>query len=218
MSAATPAPSTPGPEAASPAAASVTQDQNASATAIDKQVLEYLRSRGHKAAEQALLETLEQGGTPDPNGAGPSTSASATISSEDLIKKLAVYTQSTAKSGENALKDATKVLSEMVSMGNSVNIQNIVSSIGDVGAEDILSLDPNDKQEGYRDLESWVEGSLDMYRVRISIHSQFSIHLLSASLNSVRFYSLSLSTSTLTLYNTVSKKLVCTVSFYAHYC
>lgn len=171
MSAATPAPSTPGPEAASPAAASVTQDQNASATAIDKQVLEYLRSRGHKAAEQALLETLEQGGTPDPNGAGPSTSASATISSEDLIKKLAVYTQSTAKSGENALKDATKVLSEMVSMGNSVNIQNIVSSIGDVGAEDILSLDPNDKQEGYRDLESWVEGSLDMYRVRISIHS-----------------------------------------------
>ncbi|KAK7694760.1 hypothetical protein QCA50_001948 [Cerrena zonata] len=160
MSAATPAASSPAPEATSPAP-SVTQDQNASA-AIDRQVLEYLRSRGHKAAEQALSESLEQGGTPDSSGAGPSTSA--TISSDDFIKKLAVYTQSTTKSGENALRDATKVLSDMVSMGNSVNVQNIVSSIGDVGAEDILSLDPNDKQEGYRDLESWVEGSLDMYR------------------------------------------------------
>ena len=174
MSAATPAASTPGAEPTSPTAASVTQDQTNSASAVDRQVLEYLRSRGHKAAEQALLETLEQGSSPDASVAGPSTSA--TISSEDLIKKLAVYSQSSTKAGENALKDATKVLSEVVSMGNSVNVQNIVSSIGDIRAEDLLSLDPNDKQEGYRDLESWVEGSLDMYRVRIIIRHVLSVH------------------------------------------
>ncbi|CAL1695610.1 unnamed protein product [Somion occarium] len=158
MSAITPAASTPGPEAASPATAS--QDANASASSIDRQILEYLRARGHKAAEQALLESLEQGGTPDENKAGPSS----TISTDDLVKKLAIITQKSTKPGDSSLKDASTVLSEMVAIGNSVNIQNLVSSIGNVGAEDILSLDPGDKQEGYRELEAWVEGSLDMYR------------------------------------------------------
>jgi transcription initiation factor TFIID subunit 5 len=50
-------------------------------------------------------------------------------------------------------------------MGNPPNIQNLIASIGPVGAEEILSLDPTDKQEGFRDLEAWVDGSLDMYRV-----------------------------------------------------
>ncbi|GLB36081.1 putative WD40 associated region in TFIID subunit, NTD2 domain [Lyophyllum shimeji] len=49
-------------------------------------------------------------------------------------------------------------------MGNPSNIQNLIASIGSVGAEEILSLDPTDKQEGFRELEAWVDGSLDMYR------------------------------------------------------
>ncbi|KAJ3552076.1 hypothetical protein NM688_g4350 [Phlebia brevispora] len=49
-------------------------------------------------------------------------------------------------------------------MGNPANIQSLIASIGPVGAEEILSLDPTDKQEGFRELEAWVDGSLDMYR------------------------------------------------------
>ena len=57
------------------------------------------------------------------------------------------------------------MLQELTAMGNPANIQNLIASIGSVGAEEILSLDPTDKQEGFRELEAWVDGSLDMYRV-----------------------------------------------------
>ncbi|KAH8835724.1 TFIID and SAGA subunit [Flagelloscypha sp. PMI_526] len=49
-------------------------------------------------------------------------------------------------------------------MGNPTNIQNLIASIGAVGAEEILYQDPSDRHEGFKELESWVDGSLDMYR------------------------------------------------------
>lgn len=129
----------------------------------DRQVLQYLRSRGHVAAEKALLQSLDSDASPDDK--------TDTISSEEFLKNIAVFVQKASKSGENALKDSANVLQELTAMGNPSSIQNLISSLGSVGAEEILSLDPTDKQEGFRELEAWVEGSLDMYKVYASVQA-----------------------------------------------
>lgn len=151
MSAATPAPSSSGgvsPTTVGP------QDSNT----IDRLVLEYLHARGHKRAEATLQETLEAGTTED---------VEKTVSSDELVKALAVFAQKPSRPGENVLKDNINVLQELTTMGNPPNIQNLIASLGGVGAEEILSVDPTDKQEGFKELEAWVEGSLDMYKVRV---------------------------------------------------
>ncbi|KAI0961679.1 hypothetical protein AcW1_000701 [Taiwanofungus camphoratus] len=161
MSATTPTTSTPdGPSSANVNPTSTASDPSTNSSATDRLVLEYLRARGHKAAEQALLETLD-GVSLDDKGKQTDTS---TISAEELLKRLNVFAQKSARPGENVFKDAASVLQELAAMGNNTNIQNLLASIGPIGAEEILSLDPNDKQEGFRELEAWVDGSLDMYR------------------------------------------------------
>ncbi|KAF9015089.1 TFIID and SAGA subunit [Cyathus striatus] len=113
-------------------------------------VYDYLISRGHSAAARA--SPVDRGKTVE------------TVSAEELVKSLAVFAQKPSKPGENILKDSASVLQELSAMGNSASIQSLISSIGSVGAEELLSLDPTDKQEGFRELEAWVDGSLDMYR------------------------------------------------------
>lgn len=161
MSGTTPAASSQSPDVTSPVAPA-SQDSSQSTSAADRLVLEYLRSRGHNAAEQALQEALD-GSSAEEKGKRPE------ISTEDLIKGLAVYAQKPSKPGENIFKETTTVLQELTAMGNPTSIQNLVASLGSVGAEEILSLDPTDKQEGFRELEAWVDGSLDMYRVKLHV-------------------------------------------------
>ncbi len=163
MSTPTPAAST--PEVASPTVAANAEPASSSGSVsiADRAVLDYLRSRGWTAAEKLVRESLEGQGTSSDSGAGPSTSS--TISAESFSKRNAVYSQDGRTSGANALRDSSTVLQELGSMGNPPNIQNLIASIGSVGAEEVLSLDPTDKQEGFRELEAWVDGSLDMYRV-----------------------------------------------------
>lgn len=160
MSAETPA-SSQSPFAPSP---SNPKDSVQNASAEEKAVLEYLRSRGHSAAEKALLSDIEAG-SPDDSS---SKQQQETIAANELVKTLAVFAQKPSRPGENVFKDPSSVLQELQTMGNPTNIQNLIASIGSVGAEEILSLDPIDKQEGFRELEAWVDGSLDMYRVRSS--------------------------------------------------
>ena len=153
------APATPTASAAPNTAA----ESSTGLSQTDQLVLDYLRTRGYQAAEQAFRDSLQASSSTE---AKPSTPTS--ISSDDLAKKIAVYAQKPGKpAGENALKDSATVLSELGTMGNPSNIQNLIASIGPVGSEEILSLDPTDKQEGFRELEAWVDGSLDMYRVRL---------------------------------------------------
>lgn len=167
MSDATPAGDSSSPEESSPQPTTAPDTlQNASTT--DRLVLEYLRARGHSSAEQALLEALENGD--QDKGKRPEVT---TMSSDEVVKKLAVYAQKPSRPGENVLKDSANVLQELTTMGNPINIQNLLASIGNVGAEEILSLDPTDKQEGFTELEAWVDGSLDMYRVNIPLIPDF---------------------------------------------
>ncbi|TFK30338.1 TFIID and SAGA subunit [Coprinopsis marcescibilis] len=155
MSAATPA-SSQSPAATSPANQS--QDVPPTISSAERVILEYLRARGHSTAEKAFLEEVE-GRSPDDKG-----KQSDTLGASELVRALAVFAQKPSRPGENLLKDSSTVLQELSSMNNSVNIQNLIASIGDVGAEELLALDPTDKEEGFAELESWVDGSLDMYR------------------------------------------------------
>lgn len=159
MSGDTPAPSVPSPqEDSSPTAAT----QEPPKADVDRLVLEYLRARGFKAAEDALYESIDDGSEPKADGA-----SSTTLSSEELIQQIAVFAQKPSKPGENTLKNSGNVLTELVGMNNPTSIHDLIASLGAIGAEDILSLDPTDKQGGFRELEAWVDGSLDMYQVRV---------------------------------------------------
>ncbi|KAJ6604581.1 TFIID and SAGA subunit [Mycena vulgaris] len=147
------------------------------------------RDPSHSAAEQALLEAIE--GNESDKGKQPET-----ILPDELLKSLAVYAQKPSRPGENVFKESANVLQELTAMGNPSNIQNLLASIGSVGAEDILSLDPTDKQEGFRELEAWVDGSLDMYRpefrpILFPIFCHFYLDLIQRGLKeaAIKFYS-----------------------------
>ena len=168
MSAATPAAST--PDGASPAASNppAPEPSESKVSDLDRMVMDYLRARGHKDPEK-ILEGIESSAAPaDDKGKQPEAATSRTISQEELVKQLAIFAEKPTDAQDNALKDGSNVLHELSTMGNPPNIQTLISSIGSVGAEEMLLLDPTDKHEGFRELEAWVDGSLDMYRVRLS--------------------------------------------------
>ena len=98
MSAA-PTPSASSPEATSPAAAG-TSDAS-SMSAMDKIVVDYLRSRGHESAATALGQAL----------GGDGASTSTTLSAEELLKKMAVFAAS--GTGENSYKSTANILQEL---------------------------------------------------------------------------------------------------------
>ena len=77
-----------------------------------------------------------------------------------------VWTPKKDKPGENALSDPKISMQSLNSGGlTTPSVTSLIETINPGGADEILSLDPTDKHEGFRDLETWVEGSLDMYRV-----------------------------------------------------
>ena len=167
MSTETPGPSqSPVQEAPSP---NVIQDV-AHAADLDRLVVEYLKVRGYKAAEEALSESMD-----DDTSESNKASDPPTISSEELISKIAVFASKPSRPGENAFKSTPNVLEGLVGMNNPTSIHALIANLGAIGAEDILVSDPTDKHGGYRELEAWVEGSLDMYQVRVLAHMYLPI-------------------------------------------
>jgi transcription initiation factor TFIID subunit 5 len=204
MSAATPTAST--PDASTPAPPST--ETNQGTLAADRLVLEYLRARGHTSAEQALTETISSS---DDKGKAP-----ITMSGEELVKKLTVFAEKPTQPGDNTLKTTLGVQKELASAVNSSNLQNLIASIGPVGAEEILSLDPNDKHEGFRELVSWVEGSLDMYRVRSACSFSYLVLITHFSPISVPSSSQYFVTSIWISSSSASRMLVSTVRYKCH--
>lgn len=165
MSGTPPSPSDPSP--------SQPQEPAVNENDVDRLVLQYLRAKGHTGAEKALLDEID-GSSSDSRNSRPQT-----INAEELVKTLAVFSQNPSRPGENVLKDSSTVLSELSAMGTSSALQALISNISSVGAEEILTEDPSDKPEGFRELVAWVEGSLDMYRV---CHVSISIAFLTLNL------------------------------------
>lgn len=167
MSAATPS-ATQSPAAPSPA--NPPQDTQPTLSVAEQAIVEYLRARGHKDAEKAFLQEVE-GRSPDEK-----SKPVEEIGKDEFLRSLAVYAEKASRPGENLLKDSGTVLQELQSMGNPSAIQNLISSIGAVGAEEVISADPTDREEGFRELEAWVDGSLDMYRVSSVIYVKIGAH------------------------------------------
>ncbi|CAE6383066.1 unnamed protein product [Rhizoctonia solani] len=97
-----------------------------------QQVLEYLRQRGFKRAEQAFLED---------NG--------KTQNLDELVKQnLPEESAAPVKvDPEQAGKDAA-----------------VIAALRSRGRDEAVVLDPSERAEAFRQLESWVDGSLDIYR------------------------------------------------------
>lgn len=166
MSASTPAASAPTPDGGATPTPTTNTGPNAPATqesalsargkAVDKVVVDYLRTRGHTDASERLQRALD---SEDGSGDGGSV-ADESVSIAELVKELAELLKPPAvpRQEEGMKEDVV-----------TTSVQNLLASIGSVGAEDILSTDPLDRQAGYRELESWVDGSLDMYRVCVCV-------------------------------------------------
>lgn len=166
-------------------------------------ILEYLRKRGHKNAEQALREALEDGGA-------EASETVVTVSDEELRKHLVPFWEKKEGSGDNALSDGDITMQSLLTGGvTAPSVTKLLESIGPGGADEILSLDPTDRHEGFRDLEAWVDGSLDMYRVR---HRNFASSRCPCSIansqNSDQFYSQYSAISTWTSFSWVSETQV----------
>lgn len=116
--------------------------------------------RGYTEAEEALSELIDDASESN------KASGSTTISADELVSKIAVFASKPSRPGENVFKSTPNVLEGLVGMNNPTTIHDLIASLGAIGAEDILVSDPTDKHGGYRELEAWVEGSLDMYQVR----------------------------------------------------
>lgn len=172
MSAATPAPSNPASDHSSPAPPPQ-QDAADGSLSTDQMVLEYLRKRGHSSIERSLREALN---LPSPvstdenkdDDTSEGATAKPTVSDAELRKHLVPFWEKKGRASENALADASFTMQSLLTGGvTTPSVASLLSNIGPGGADEILSLDPTDRHEGFRDLEAWVDGSLDMYRVCI---------------------------------------------------
>jgi transcription initiation factor TFIID subunit 5 len=173
MSAATPAPSNPPSEPSPPpnANTAATETTTNDAASTEQLIIEYLRSRGHRNAERALREALNLPASGGEDSKESDSEASqeiqTTVSDAELRKHLVPFFQRKDRpAGENALTDASLTLQSLQSSAvTSPTVSALLGNIAPGGADEIISLDPTDKHEGFRDLEAWVDGSLDMYRV-----------------------------------------------------
>ena len=195
MAAATPAPSNAPSNPGSPVTAQVTQETQPAghdSKNVDSLVLSYLHQRGHKGAEKALREALGipspplEGGEDDRESVEP---PQQTVSDAELRKHLVPFWQKDG-AGKNALADSDVTMQGLMTGGvTTPSVASLLKAIGPGGADEILSLDPTDRHEGFKDLENWVEGSLDMYRVRAACRQLLKSCIYhSRSLNSDQYY------------------------------
>jgi len=183
MSAATPAPSNPPSPPSSPLNDGTLLQLEAEQdkpSEVEQMILEYLRKRGHKNAEQALRDALNL----PPNeqaediGAEAPEPVQTTVSDEELRKHLVPFWEKKEGSGDNALSDGDIAMQSLLTGGvTASSVTKLLESIGPGGADEILSLDPTDRHEGFRDLEGWVDGSLDMYRVRAKTMCRVDVYV-----------------------------------------
>lgn len=168
MSAATPAPSNNSSDSPSPVNPTSQETSPQNVTSTDQMILTYLRDRGHRGAERALRHALNLPFDEGESSKGEKVEPpQTTVSDVELRKHLVPFWQKKDRpTGENALADANLTMQSLLTSGvTTPSVASLLASIGPGGADEILSLDPTDKHEGFRDLEAWVDGSLDMYRV-----------------------------------------------------
>ena len=135
--------------------------QSASAASIDNLILTYLRERGFDIAEPAVRDVLER----HQLESTPKTTRYLVPESELRKHLIPFWPKKETLGEENALLDERITLQSILSVGVPSSVASILCDISPGGADNVLMLDPTDRHEGFRYFESWVEGSLDLYKV-----------------------------------------------------
>lgn len=100
-----------------------------------------------------------------PASAGPSTPPNPSTANDPHQIVLEYLRSRGFKKTEQALREELDIGSDKRTTHIHHGLSKLLASLDAAGAEEMLSLDPSDRAEGFGDLESWVDGSLDMYRV-----------------------------------------------------
>ncbi len=174
MSAATPAPSNPPSQPSSPVNDASLQrfevEQDKPRGANNSGVLAQAR---HKNAEQALQDALNL--PANEHSEAEASEPVQTVSDEELRKHLVPFWEKKEGSGDNALSDGDITMQSLLTGGvTAPKVTKLLESIGPGGADEILSFDPTDRHEGFRDLEAWVHGGWFTGHVSSTYHDYAS--------------------------------------------
>lgn len=128
---------------------------------LDSLAAELLAARGFNAASGEVQSRL--------GGLVSAVQAQVPMTPEDFIQR---HTPIIGQPGSNALdkSDApSRIASSLAQAGIKLpaSAKDSLEVLKDGSATRLLTDDPLHRQEAFRDLQAWVEGSLDMYRVRI---------------------------------------------------
>lgn len=138
---------------------------------LDQGSRSLLTARGYKDKDGI------QGSDKDPkdnkNDDGPrrSTRSSARLQAsqtqkEDVVKSIAPFAAKTSADRSNVLQDPSTAADALKEIPQPQERQaQLLNAASHQGSTDILALDPSERLTGYSELESWVDGSLDMYKV-----------------------------------------------------
>ncbi len=140
---------------------------------VEQMILEYLHNRGRKNAEQALRDALNL--PANEHSEAEASERVQTVSDEELRKHLVPFRVKKEGSGDNALSDGDITMQSLLTGGvTAPKVTKLLESIGPGGADEILSFDPTDRHEGFRDLEAWVHGGWFTGHVSSTYHDYAS--------------------------------------------
>ncbi|TIC26860.1 hypothetical protein E3Q12_00253 [Wallemia mellicola] len=116
-------------------------------------ILDYLRRKGFTGAEEALKHDLTAQGLPAKSDSHVQSLEELAAASASALKK---------KEGEETPSGPSKdgVMNELVNIASN-------GQLGKQTVDRLLLTDPTERERGYRDLDRWVEGSLDVYRPQL---------------------------------------------------
>lgn len=147
-----------------------------------------LNTRGYRSGSQSADRDPKDKQTDDaprrPTRSSARLQANQT-QKDDVVKSVAPYaTAKTATDQANVLQEPSVAADALKEIPQSQErLAQLLHAASGQGSADILALDPSDRLLGYSEFESWVDGSLDMYKVCkliINLCAETSFHNLQA--------------------------------------
>jgi transcription initiation factor TFIID subunit 5 len=136
---------------------------------LDQGAQNLLNTRGYKDGAQSTDMDPKDGKNDD--GLRRSTRTSARLQAtqtqkEEVVKSVAPYAPKTPTDRSNGLQnpEATNLALRAIPQSHE-KVSQLMETVKQQGSTDILALDPSDRLTGYSELEAWVDGSVDMYKV-----------------------------------------------------
>jgi transcription initiation factor TFIID subunit 5 len=138
-----------------------------------------LNTRGYKDGAQTSDKDQKDNRTDD--GPRRATRSSARLQAsqtqkEDVVKSVAPYFAKSQTDRTNVLQEPSTVADALKEIPQpQERLAQLLNAASHHGSKDILALDPTDRLTGYSELEAWVDGSLDMYKVNLNIDDHYPL-------------------------------------------